>query len=53
MTDRQPVGLIAGAGRFPFAVAEKARSVGLPVVCVGMIGMADPASPTCVPSSSG
>lgn len=43
MTDRQPVGLIAGAGRFPFAVAEKARSVGLPVVCVGMIGMADPA----------
>jgi DUF1009 family protein len=43
VTARDPVGLIAGAGRFPFAVAEKARSVGLPVVCVGMIGMADPA----------
>ncbi len=40
---RQPVGLIAGAGRFPFAFAEKARSVGLPVVCVGVADMADPA----------
>lgn len=43
MTAREPVGLLAGAGRFPFAVAEKARSVGLPVVCIGVAGMADPA----------
>ena len=42
MTGREPVGLIAGAGRFPITVAEKARSVGLPVVCVGVADMADP-----------
>jgi DUF1009 family protein len=48
VTTRQPVGLIAGAGRFPFAFAEKARSVGLPVVCVGVADMADPAlAPLC------
>jgi hypothetical protein len=41
--DRTPVGLIAGAGRFPILFAEKARAVGLPVVCVGVAGMADPA----------
>ncbi len=40
---RAPVGLIAGAGRFPILFAEKAREVGLPVVCVGVAGMADPA----------
>src|SRR5262245_42276315 len=39
---REPVGLLAGWGRFPIAVAEKARSVGLPVVCVGLRGMAAP-----------
>ena len=38
-----PVGLLAGGGRFPLAFAEKARSVGLPVVCVGLRGSADPA----------
>jgi hypothetical protein len=43
MSGRTPVGLIAGAGRFPFAFAEKARAVGLPVVCVGVADMADPA----------
>ena len=43
MTDPAPVGLIAGAGRFPLAFAEKARTVGLPVVCVGVADMADPA----------
>lgn len=32
----RPVGLLAGSGRFPIAFAEKARSVGLPVVCVGV-----------------
>jgi DUF1009 family protein len=37
-----PVGLIAGAGRFPIVFAEKARECGIPVVCVGLVGMADP-----------
>jgi DUF1009 family protein len=37
-----PVGLLAGGGRFPFAFAEKARSVGISVVCVGLWGSADP-----------
>jgi UDP-2,3-diacylglucosamine hydrolase len=31
-----PVGLLAGGGRFPIVFAEKARAVGLPVVCVGV-----------------
>jgi DUF1009 family protein len=39
----EPVGLLAGAGRFPFSFAEKARKVGLKVACVGLAGMADPA----------
>ncbi len=37
-----PVGLLAGAGRFPVAFAEKARGLGLPVVCVAFRGIADP-----------
>jgi DUF1009 family protein len=37
------VGLLAGSGKFPFAFAEKARSVGMPVVCVGVRCEADPA----------
>jgi DUF1009 family protein len=37
---RPAVGLLAGAGRFPIVFAEKARRVGLPVVCVGISGMA-------------
>jgi DUF1009 family protein len=37
-----PVGLIAAWGRFPVAIAEKARSAGLPLVCVGLRGMAAP-----------
>src|SRR5579871_3846237 len=37
-----PVGLLAGWGRFPLAFAHKARSVGLPVVCVGIRGEASP-----------
>jgi DUF1009 family protein len=36
------VGLLAGWGRFPIAFAEKARSVGLPVACVGLRGLAAP-----------
>ena len=39
---REPVGLLAGAGRFPIVFAEKARELGIPVVCVGVAGMADP-----------
>jgi UDP-2,3-diacylglucosamine hydrolase len=37
-----PVGLLAGAGRFPVAFAEKARACGVPVVCIGGYGLADP-----------
>jgi DUF1009 family protein len=33
---RQPIGLLAGGGRFPIVFAEKARSLGLPVVAVGI-----------------
>ena len=43
MPNIEPVGLLACAGRFPIAVAEKARDLGIPVVCVGIAGMADPA----------
>jgi DUF1009 family protein len=32
----RPIGLLAAAGRFPLAFAEKAKSVGLPVVCVAL-----------------
>lgn len=39
---REPIGLLAGWGRFPLVFAEKARSLGLPVVCVGIRGEADP-----------
>jgi DUF1009 family protein len=39
----EPVGLLACAGRFPIVFAEKARECGIPVVCVGVAGMADPA----------
>src|SRR5689334_13298879 len=39
---RRPVGLLAGSGRFPIVFAEKARSVGLPVVCVGLKTEASP-----------
>ena len=42
MTVRAPIGLIAGAGRFPILLAAKARELGIPVVCVGVAGMADP-----------
>jgi DUF1009 family protein len=36
LSNAEPVGLLAGSGRFPIAFAEKARSVGIPVVCVGV-----------------
>ena len=35
-----PVGLIAGWGRFPVYFARKAQEAGIPVVCVGIRGMA-------------
>jgi DUF1009 family protein len=41
-----PVGLIAGAGRFPVLFAEKARQLGIPVVCIGIADMADPSLKT-------
>jgi DUF1009 family protein len=34
--------LLACAGRFPIVFAEKARECGIPVVCLGARGMADP-----------
>jgi DUF1009 family protein len=37
---RKPVGLLAGWGTFPLVFAEKARAVGLPVVCIGIRGEA-------------
>jgi DUF1009 family protein len=40
--DHAPVGLLAGAGRFPVVVAEKARQRGVPMICVGIRGMAPP-----------
>jgi UDP-2,3-diacylglucosamine hydrolase len=39
----RPIGLLACAGRFPIVFAEKARECGIPVVCIGVAGMADPA----------
>jgi DUF1009 family protein len=37
-----PIGLVAGAGRFPVYFAEKAKQLGHEVVCVGLRGLADP-----------
>jgi DUF1009 family protein len=34
--ETRPIGLLAGSGRFPILFAEKARSLGVPVVCVGI-----------------
>jgi len=33
---REPIGLLAGSGRFPILFAEAARRQGLPVACVGV-----------------
>src|SRR5438132_12452517 len=38
----EPIGLLAGAGRFPLAFAEKARRLGRRVVCVGLRHEAPP-----------
>ena len=37
-----PLGIIAGAGRFPFLVAEVARRAGRPVMAIGLRGLTDP-----------
>src|SRR5437899_767749 len=39
----KPIGLLAGWGRFPTLFADKARSLGQRIVCVGIRGEADPA----------
>lgn len=33
---REPIGLLAGSGRFPILFAEAARRQGLPVACIGV-----------------
>src|SRR5262249_44566377 len=44
MIDRsRPLGLVAGAGRLPVVFAGKTRQLGLPLVCIGLHGMAGPA----------
>src|SRR5215510_15024509 len=43
---REPIGLLACAGRFPVVFAEKARECGIPVVCAAAAGLADPALQT-------
>jgi DUF1009 family protein len=39
---QQPLGLLACAGDFPLVIARKARECGIPIVCIGLAGMADP-----------
>lgn len=43
-----PVGLLAAAGRFPIAFAEKARALQIPVACVGVKHLASPELPSLV-----
>jgi DUF1009 family protein len=38
----RPIGLLAGGGRFPIVFAQKARQLGIPVVCVGVRHSASP-----------
>ena len=40
MTANEPIGLLAGSGRFPIVFAERARQLGRSVVCVGINGEA-------------
>ena len=40
MTANEPIGLLAGSGRFPIVFAEKARRLERSVVCVGITGEA-------------
>jgi DUF1009 family protein len=36
LSPREPIGLLAGSGRFPILFAEAAKRQGLPVACVGI-----------------
>src|SRR5262249_20787158 len=38
----EAIGLLAGSGRFPLVFAEKTRSLGIPVECVGIRDEASP-----------
>jgi DUF1009 family protein len=40
--EKDVLGLIAGEGRLPFLVAAGAKEAGLKVVCVGLVGNAEP-----------
>jgi DUF1009 family protein len=40
--EQAPIGLLAGHGRFPIVFAQKARQLGLPLVCVGLRDEASP-----------
>jgi DUF1009 family protein len=42
MREPTPIGLLAGAGRFPLAFAQKTHDLGVPVVCVGLRDLASP-----------
>jgi DUF1009 family protein len=42
LTPSSPIGLLAGSGRFPVLFAEKARRLGIAVVCVGIRNEAAP-----------
>ena len=42
----EPLGLVAGSGRFPLLVAEEAKRRGVPVVALGIPGVTDPALET-------
>jgi DUF1009 family protein len=42
MSAQPPIGLLAGSGRYPVLFAEKARSLGIPVCCVGLKNEASP-----------
>ncbi|MEK7383629.1 MAG: UDP-2,3-diacylglucosamine diphosphatase LpxI [Elusimicrobiota bacterium] len=39
----EPLGLVAGSGRFPLLVAEEAKRRGVPVAALGIPGVTDPA----------
>ncbi|MFC1761605.1 LpxI family protein [Planctomycetota bacterium] len=41
-TNNRVLGLIAGSGRLPYMVAEGAHKAGLRVICVGLVGNAEP-----------
>jgi DUF1009 family protein len=47
-THHSPLGLLAGSGRFPIVFAQKARQLGIPVVCVGIRNEAEPELAACV-----